>query len=110
MIIQVQQGSYADDGFTRIMMKAINGDPLDEWEKQVLQFRQNPWFSYWENGFFQYKIGLLPEEAWQSSRETMKRRLGNPIYQEWWEAERETWSADFAHEVDEVLREVRSNQ
>jgi hypothetical protein len=40
----------------------------------------------------------------------MKRRLGNPIYQEWWEAERETWSADFAHEVDEVLREVRSNQ
>jgi hypothetical protein len=61
LAIQVQQGSYGDSNFQEILYRYLEGEPISQLEVGTLQFRQNPWFSYWENGFFQYQIGLLSE-------------------------------------------------
>ena len=110
LAIQVQQGSYGDTNYQEILFRHLEGEPVSQLEVGMLQFRQNPWFSYWENSYFQYKIGLLSEATWQSSRNTIKQRLSSPIYQEWWERERENWKSDFAQEVDNVLLEIKSSK
>ena len=110
LAIQVQQGAYSEEMYSVAIGKLLSGESLSEPEIGLLKFVQNPWFQYWENNFFQYQIGLLPEETWQSSRNTMKSRLSRPIYREWWEVERTHWSEDFAREVDRIILEIESGQ
>ncbi len=110
MAIQVQQGSDGDSNYTNILYKFFNGEPLSQLEVGMIKYHQNPWFPNWKNSFFQFQMGLLPEATWQSSRNAIKRRISSPIYQEWWEGVRESWSPDFAQEVDKVLLEIKSSQ
>jgi hypothetical protein len=108
MAIQVQQAMVVPEEYSLAVRKLLQDKPLDELEKGLMQFAQNPWFQYWENTYFQYQLGLLSEPAWEASRNAMRGRLKRPIYQEWWESDREYWRADFAEEVDRVLEEVRN--
>jgi hypothetical protein len=110
MSIQVQQGNYTVERYERAVMKLLDGETLTPREEGLLRFAQNPWFSYWENVHFQYQIGLLSEEQWISTRNSMLDRFKRPIYQEWWEGQRQEWRASFADEVDRVLVEAKASE
>ena len=71
MSIQVQQGNYTVERYERAVFKLLDGETLTPREEGLLRFAQNPWFSYWENVHFQYQIGLMSEEQWISSRNSM---------------------------------------
>ena len=53
MAIQVQQGAFSDIQYANALDKLLSGEALNEREVGLLKFVQNPWFQYWENGFFQ---------------------------------------------------------
>ena len=110
MVIQVQQGQYSGEDYNAAVSKFYRGEELAANERGLLRFAQNPWFSYWENNHFQYQIGLLSEEQWLSSRNSMLDRFKEPLYQEWWESQRQEWRKSFADEVDNVLAEARASE
>jgi hypothetical protein len=110
LAIQVQQGLISPELFSATMTKMLSGEVLSPIEKGLLQFGQAPWFQYWENVHFQYEIGLLSEAMWQGSRNSMRSRLRNPMYQEWWEGDRLNWRESFTKEVDMVLSEARASE
>jgi hypothetical protein len=110
MMIQVLQGTYPVENYEDALSKSLSDQPLTARENELLLFDQSTWFSYWENNHFQYQIGLLSEEHWVSSRNSMRDRLRRPIYQDLWEGQREQWRESFAHEVDNVLAEARAGQ
>jgi len=110
LAVQVQQGFVSPELYSAAVRKMLSGELLSPIEKGLLQFGQSPWFQYWENVHFQYEIGLLSKAAWQGSRNTMRNRLSNPIYQEWWESDRLNWRESFTKEVDTVLLEVRASK
>jgi hypothetical protein len=110
LAVQVQQGGMPAELYTAALQKSLSEQPLTPFEKGMLQFYQNPWFQYWENVHFQFEIGLLSEAAWQGSRNSIRSRLRNPMYQEWWEAQRTYWREPFAKEVDAILAEVKASE
>lgn len=110
LAVQVQHGGMSAERYTVAIEKMLAEQPLTPHEKSMLQFYQNPWFQYWENVHFQHEIGLLSEAAWQGSRNSIRSRLRNPIYQEWWKTQRTYWREPFAIEVDGILAEVQASE
>ncbi len=108
LVIQVQTSMFSPEQYREAYDAQAVDEPLTASEKSLLQFAQNPWFSYWENNHFQYQVGLLSEEQWIASRNSMWHRMQEPIYREWWETERLEWRESFAQTVDEVVAELRA--
>jgi hypothetical protein len=108
LVIQVQTSMFSPEQHREAYDAQAVDEPLTASEKNLLQFAQNPWFSYWENNHFQYQVGLLSEEQWIASRNSMRHRMQEPIYREWWETERLEWRESFAQTVDEVVAELRA--
>ena len=108
LVIQVQTSMFSPEQHREAYDTQAADGPLTASEKDLLQFAQNPWFSYWENNHFQYQVGLLSEEQWFASRNSMRHRMQEPIYREWWETERLEWRESFAQAVDEVVAEARA--
>ncbi len=108
LVIQVQTSMFSPEQHREAYDAQAVDEPLTASEKNLLQFAQNPWFSYWENNHFQYQVGLLSDEQWIASRNSMRHRMQEPIYREWWETERLEWRESFAQTVDEVVAELRA--
>jgi len=107
MVIDVQLGTMPWDAIRTAINKNINNEPLTERDELLIGLYQVPWFSYWENNFYQYQNGLLPEEQWLSSRNAMLNRFTrNSQFRDWWTENRDEWRESFAVEVDQVLAEA----
>jgi len=60
--------------------------------------------AYWENNHFQYQMGLMPEEQWQASRNSIARRAKvDPNFIVAWARERAVVRRSFAEMVDQIL-------
>ena len=53
----------------------------------------------------QYQIGLLPEEQWEASRNSIRGQADQQAFLDTWERERFQLRKSFADEVDEILKE-----
>lgn len=57
-----------------------------------------------EHEYFQYKAGVLDEEAWKSYREVLRVSLGFERGRKWWQSvARDTFAPDFVKMVDEFI-------
>ena len=70
----LQSWSFAVPAETefRAWMKDRAGEPLNPDEKYALTTRYAARIAYWENNHFQYQIGLLPEEQWEASKNSIR--------------------------------------
>jgi len=110
MLIQVQTTQFVPEQYQDVRIKDLMNEPLSILEEQLLQYGWLPWFAYWENNHFQYQMGLLSEEQWQSSRNTMRNWVRRPGFEAWWVDERSSQRESFAQAVDEVIEEEKAKQ
>ena len=89
-------------------MKDRAGEPLGQDEKLALITRYAARIAYWENNHFQYQIGLLPEEQWEASKNSIRGHASRQTFLDAWESERFQLRKSFADEIDEILAEEAS--
>ena len=53
-------------------MKDSTGESLSPAERYALTNRFAARIAYWENNHLQYQIGLLPEEQWEASKNSIR--------------------------------------
>ena len=110
MLIEVHAIRLSSDLLHETISKAHAGEPLTDVEKSLLTTHFLPMFSYWENNHFQYQMGLMPEEQWNASRNTIRNYIRRPGFLEWWQRERLQVRKSFADAVDEVIEEQDAKQ
>ena len=89
-------------------MKERAGEPLNPDEEYALINRFAARIAYWENNHFQYQIGLLPQEQWEASKNSIRGQANRPAFLDAWERERFQFRKSFADEVDGILEEQAS--
>ncbi len=92
----------------RAWMKDRADEPLNPEEKYALTNRYAARIAYWENNHFQYQIGLLPEEQWEASKNSIRGQANQQAFLDTWESERFQLRRSFADEIDEILKEEAS--
>ena len=92
----------------RAWMKDRAGEPLNPDEKYALTNRYAARIAYWENNHFQYQIGLLPEEQWEASKNSIRGQANRQAFLDTWEQERFQLRRSFADEIDGLLEEEAS--
>ena len=93
----------------RAGMKDRAGEQLNPDEKYALTNRYAARIAYWENNHFQYQIGLLPEEQWEASKNSIRGRANRQVFLDTWERERFQLRKSFVDEIDGILEEEASN-
>lgn len=93
------------DRLRPIYQKLSANESLAPIEKRYYISTTLPWLSYWENIHFQHQMGLLSDEQWLSSRDSLRSVAQIQIFREWWPAQRSSWRESFAREVDLLIAE-----
>ncbi len=109
MLIDVHSIRLSSELLHDTIRKARAGESLTDTEQGLLHVSFLPLFSYWENNHFQYQMGLLPEEQWNASRNSMSNFIKRPGFLEWWEGERIQVRKSFATAVDEIIAKEQAN-
>jgi len=60
----------------------------------------------WENSYYQYRDGFLPEDHWLRIRAQMKRILTGPISRSIAIRRLESWRPEFRAELESVIAET----
>ena len=105
MAIEVQSAYAQSERLQDAVAKMISGEPLTPKEEVLVTRSWNPWLTYFENNHFQYEIGMLSEEQWTSTRNTMRTWARMPLFQEWWMDQKADWRQSFVMQMDAVIEE-----
>ena len=89
----------------RAWMKDSAGEPLTAEERYALTNRYAARIAYWENNHLQYQIGLLPEEQWEASKNSIRGQAERQVFLDTWERERFQLRRSFVDEVDRILEQ-----
>jgi len=89
-------------------MKDSAGEPLTAEERYALTNRYAARIAYWENNHLQYQIGLLPEEQWEASKNSIRGQAERQVFLDTWARERFQLRSSFADEIDRILVEEAS--
>jgi len=107
--IQVQLSDLESfDRLKPIYEKLADDEPLTASETRYFISTALPWLSYWENVHFQHEMGLLSEEQWLSSRNSLEDTVTLKPFQEGWPLRRRAWRESFAQEVDKLIEQHQS--
>jgi hypothetical protein len=89
-----------------LMQRLVDQDPG---LSSVDEFREQTWMRELartaEHQFYQYRIGTFDEREFEGMRNLWKRGFGRPRYRDWWEANKQEFSATFRDEFDALLSE-----
>ena len=108
LAMQLQTSVLANEPLLVAFGKGISGEPLTGLEERYLYFNNTPWLTYWENIHFQYEIGLLSEEQWLASRESIRTWTDWHDSLDYWANSRSQWRESFAEAIDEIIEEEAS--
>jgi hypothetical protein len=87
-------------------LKARSGEDLSAEDEFNLYISLAARIAYWENNHFQFQMGLMTEEQWQASRNSIARRAKiDPNFLVAWARERPVVRRSFAEAVDQILME-----
>jgi hypothetical protein len=67
-------------------------------------------YRHFGNLVYQYRVGVLDEEMWQSYRLTLKEHLRTLSWQTWFEQNRRSFSASLVDLVGEATRELEAEE
>jgi len=63
-------------------------------------------YRHFGNLVYQYRVGSLDRQMWQSYRDTLKKHLRTPSWQAWFEVNKETFSTSLVELVGQIVREL----
>ena len=104
-IIDIQTADAANAQLMDVLVRAENGEELTMSEVWQYQARTNALFRYWENVHYQFRQGLYDQAEFSSQKVTWERVLTNYSHmRRYWCAFRSDYSADFAAELDSLVK------
>jgi len=85
-------------------------DSITEKEKVAFGTAMTAGMYMWENSYYQYRDGFLPEDHWLRIRAQMKRILTGPISRSIAMRRLETWRPEFRAELESVIAETAAER
>ena len=74
----------SDPRVSDVISRGASGESLSDQDCFILYGYLTSVFSSYEDGFFQFRLGVLDAQSWASDGNTLKRILGNPAYRAVW--------------------------
>ena len=65
-------------------------------------------YRHFGNLVYQYRVGALDGQMWQSYRDTLKKHLTIPSWRAWFEENKELFSTSLVELVEQALRELEA--
>ena len=110
IFIQMMTAFVQPDRVTDAWDKLQKGQPITQQEKNQAMAIYYPAITYYENNHFQFQLGMLSEEHWQSSKNGIRGLASDQLFRDWWEDSGETFRNSFATEVDVLVSENESSE
>ena len=97
---------FESEALEQSMVKDLLGQPLSDYEKQLMRLHFNPRMMYYENAHFQWEQGMITDDHWRAQRNGLSAAGSTDLFYDWWQVNRDNWRVSFAQVVDEVLAEL----
>ena len=109
-VMNRNDAAAADPEMIDIMMRGKDGNNLDANEDLRYRLRTSGTFQQWQNTHYQYQLGLLDEQEFQSYRDswTSIARASNGFARVWC-GSRKSAATDFRAEMDRIFGEDACN-
>ena len=83
----------------------IDFDQLNEEDKFQFTLWMNGVMHTYDDGLYQYGLGMLDQNRWELQRRNLRRWFGAPGVVQWWKVTPSTLSPEFVALVSEILDE-----
>jgi hypothetical protein len=106
--VMIRSQYIPSDKIFEIQKKEASGEALSEFELTKLLFAYGNTFIYWENNHFLHHKGLLSQDHWQATRQSMiSAFMRIPTFFDYWDLSAHEYRQGFRDEVDKVVQEAR---
>ena len=109
--IRLLEPSFKDGAFADFLHRAEQ-DPSSLSPNEVVRWDayMTAAYRHFGNLVYQYRVGVLDEQMWQSYRLTLKEHLRTLSWQTWFEQNRQSFSTSLADLVGEATRELEAEE
>jgi len=107
--IRLLENTFRDGDFANFLHRA-EGDPasLSPDEQVRWDAYMTAVYRHFGNLVYQYRVGVLDEQMWQSYRETLKQHLRIRSWLAWFEQNKGSFSTSLVELVAEATRELKA--
>ena len=107
--IRLLENTFRDGDFANFLHRA-EGDPssLSPDERVRWDAYMTAVYRHFGNLVYQYRVGVLDRQMWESYRDTLKTHVSIPSWRIWFEENRGVFSSSLVDLVDRVVEELKS--
>ena len=105
--IRLLEHSFRDGNFAEFLHRAeqnpssLSPNELVRWDAYMTAV-----YRHFGNLVYQYRVGVLDQQMWQSYRDTLKQHLRTASWQTWFEQNRESFSRSLVDLVERAVGEL----
>jgi hypothetical protein len=105
--IRLLEHSISDGNFAEFLYRA-EADPSGLSPSELVRWNayMTAVYRHFGNLVYQYRVGALDRQMWQSYRDTLKAHLRTPSWQVWFKQHSEVFSTSLVELVDRVVEEL----
>ena len=109
--IRILEHSFRDGDFADFLHRA-EGDPSSLSATELVRWNayMTAVYRHFGNLVYQYRVGVLDRQMWQSYRDTLKKSLRTPSWRAWFEENREVFSTSLVELVELIVRELEAEE
>ena len=107
--LRLLEPSYRDGDFADFLHRAQR-DPLSLSPTELVRWDayMTAVYRHFGNLVYQYRVGALDRQMWQSYRDTLKKHLSMPSWRAWFEENKRIFSTSLVENVDRAVRELEA--
>lgn len=109
--IRLLEHTIADGDFADFLYRAerdpagLSPNELVRWDAYMTAV-----YRHFGNLIYQYRVGALDRQMWQSYRDTLKAHLRRPSWRAWFSQHSEVFSSSLVELVDKVVKELETEE
>lgn len=105
--LRLLEHSFVDQEFAAFLHRAeLNPEALTPEERVRWDAYMTAVYRHFGNLVYQYRVGAIDQQMWESYDRTLKERLRVPSWVAWFHANRVTFSTSLVESVDRLLAEL----
>ncbi len=107
--IRLLEPSFRDGDFADFLHRAernpssLSPNELVRWDAYMTAV-----YRHFGNLVYQYRVGVLDQQMWESYRDTLKRHLRTPSWRSWFEEHKEDFSSSLVKLVERAVGELEA--
>lgn len=107
--LRLLEPSFRDSDFADFLHRAQR-DPSSLAPNEQLRWDayMTAVYRHFGNLVYQYRVGALDRQMWQSYRDTLKKHLTIPSWRAWFEENKEVFSTSLVELVEQAVRELEA--